>query len=339
MIHKLNNHTEIKYIGIIVVLTTLIQLVTTEKWRDILFVIQFIFVELFLMLSFQDLSRNLYSRVLELKRLCNLTQATNTRLIKDVVSLKGLMRQSQGPNKETMYEHTSRVVMEALRSNAPARRGRKILSQHNKKNRMKPYVVKNVHSIPKPVEVKEEEPCYVKMAANAANEHRQDAPILRRRSPMRRARPAKLIQENEESIIKAEDTKQLVNNEHNQAFEDCVRDQQYFCTRKNLNGRNVYERLCLNCSALMKQVGHPIYSTICQTCKPIQGQKLTHYKRLSKFDNLIEFYCGCEMCFTSTEPPCLQEYCKLCTVPRLTRKMGKGERTPLVDYAEWNGID
>ena len=152
MIHKLNNNTELKYIGIIVVLATLIQLVTTEQgWRDILFVIQFIFVELFLLLSFQDLSQNLNNRVLELKRLCNLTQATNTRLIKDVVALKGLMRKSQGPHKETVYENTSRVVMGALKSNAPAKRGRKLVSQHNKKNRMKPYVVKNVHNIPKPV--------------------------------------------------------------------------------------------------------------------------------------------------------------------------------------------
>ena len=214
MIHKLNNNTELKYIGIIVVLATLIQLVTTEQgWRDILFVIQFIFVELFLLLSFQDLSQNLNSRVLELKRLCNLTQATNTRLIKDVVALKGLMRKSQGPHKETVYENTSRVVMGALKSNAPAKRGRKLVSQHNKKNRMKPYVVKNVHNIPKPVEVKEQEPSYVKMEASAANQHRQDAPILRQRSPMRRARPSKMIQEKDELVIKAEDTKQMVNDE------------------------------------------------------------------------------------------------------------------------------
>ena len=248
------------------------------------------------------------------------------------------MRRSQGPHKETVYENTSRVVMGALKSNAPAKRGRKLISQHNKKNRMKPYVMKNVHNIPTPVEVKEQEPSYVKMEASAANQHRQDAPILRQRSPMRRARPSKMIQEKDDLVIKAEDTKQMVNNEPNQAFENCVRDQQYFCTRKNLNGRNVYERLCLNCTAVMQQVGYPIFSKICQTCKPVQGQNLTHYKRLSKFNDLLEFYCACEMCFTSEEPPCLREYCHLCTVPRLTRKMGK-ERTPVVGYEEWNGID
>ena len=150
MLHRGNNITELKYIGIIVVLSTLFQLVITEQgWKDILFVIQFIFVELFLILSFQDLSRNLNNRVLELKRLNSLTQATNTRLIKDVVSLKGIMRKSHGTHKETVYENTNRVVMEALKSNAPAKRGRKLVSQHNRKNRIKPYVVKNVHNIPR----------------------------------------------------------------------------------------------------------------------------------------------------------------------------------------------
>ena len=312
-------------------LTTLIQLVTTEQgWKDILFVIQFIFVELFLLLSFQDLSQNLNNRVLELKRLCSLTQATNTRLIKDVVSLKGLMRKSHGTHKETVYENTNRVVMEALKNNTPAKRGRKLVSQHNRKNRTKPYVVKNVHSMTKPVEVKVQEPSYVKMEASAADQHRQDAQILRQHSPMRQAGPSKSIREKNDLVIKAEDTKQILNDKHNQAFENCVREQQYFCTRKNLNRRNVYERLCLNCTAVMKQVGHPIYSKICQTCKPVQGQNLTHYKRLSKFNDLIEYYCGCEMCFTSKEPPCLREYCKLCTVPRFTRKVEE-ELTPILD--------
>ena len=68
MIQRLNNNTELKYIGIIVVLTTLIQLVTTAQgWKDILFVAQIIFVELFLMLSFQVLSQDLNKRVLELE--------------------------------------------------------------------------------------------------------------------------------------------------------------------------------------------------------------------------------------------------------------------------------
>ena len=203
---------------------------------------------------------------------------------------------------------------------------------------MKPYAMKNINNIPTPVEIKEQEPSYVKMEASAATQDRQNTPLLCQRSPVRGARPAKVMQEKDELVIKAGETEQMVNNESSQAFEDCVRDQQYFCTRQNLNGRNVYERLCLNCTGVMQQVGYPIYSKICQTCKPIRGQHLTHYKRLSKFNNLLEFYCACEMCFRSEEPPCLQEYCHLCTVPRLTRKMGK-ERTPVVDYAEWNKID
>ena len=119
MLHRGTSNTELKYIGIMVVLTTLIQLATTQQgWKDILFVIQFMFVELFLILSFQDLSQNLNKRVLELKRLNSLTQSTNMRLIQDVVTLKGLMKRSHG-QKEPVYENTNRVVMEALKRNAP----------------------------------------------------------------------------------------------------------------------------------------------------------------------------------------------------------------------------
>ena len=40
MLHRLNNNTELKYIGIIVILATLIQLGTAgQEWKDILFVI------------------------------------------------------------------------------------------------------------------------------------------------------------------------------------------------------------------------------------------------------------------------------------------------------------
>ena len=332
MLHRGNNTTELKYVGIIVVLCTLFQLAITEQgWKDIVFVIQFIFVELFLILSFQDLSRNLNNRVVELKRLNILTQSTNMRLIRDVVSLKGIMKELYDTRRETMYENTNRVVMDALKSNTPAKKGRKLVAKHNRKNRVKPYVVKNVNDMPKPVEIERQEPIYVKMRANTADQPRQD-------SPVRRDEISPNVREENDNVINIAESTQLLGDSHDQAFENMVKEQQYFCTRKVVNGRNVYERLCLNCSGVMEQKGHPIFSKICQSCKPIRGRDITHYKRLSKFDNLIEYYCGCAMCFISEDPPCLQEYCQLCTVPRLTRKLNK-ERTPVAAYKEWNGIE
>ena len=332
MLHRGNNTTELKYVGIIVVLCTLFQLAITEQtWKDIVFVIQFIFVELFLILSFQDLSRNLNNRVVELKRLNILTQSTNMRLIRDVVALKGIMKKPHDTRRETMYENTNRVVMDALKSNTPAKKGRKLVAKHNRKNRVKPYVVKNVNDMPKPVEIERQEPIYVKMRANTADQPRQD-------SPVRRDEISPNVREENDNVINVAESTQLVGDSHDQAFENMVKEQQYFCTRKVVNGRNVYERLCLNCSGVMEQKGHPIFSKICQSCKPIRGQNITHYKRLSKFDNLIEYYCGCAMCFISEDPPCLQEYCQLCTVPRLTRKLNK-ERAPVAAYKEWNGIE
>ena len=155
---------------------------------------------------------------------------------------------------------------------------------------------------------------------------------------MRQGGPSPSVREENDNVIKIAESTQLLKDNHDRAFEDMVKEQQYFCTRKIINGRNVYERLCLNCSGVMEQKGHPIFSKICQSCKPIRGRDITHYKRLSKFDNLIEYYCGCAMCFISEDPPCLQEYCQLCTVPRLTRKLNK-ERAPVAAYKEWNGIE
>ena len=332
MLHRGNSTTELKYVGIVVVLCTLFQLAITEQtWKDIVFVIQFIFVELFLVLSFQELASNLNNRVIELKRLNSLTQTTNMRLIRDVVSLKGIMKELYVPRRETRYENTNRVVMDALKSNTPAKKGRKLVAKHNRKNRVKPYVVKNVNDMPKPVEIERQEPIYVKMRANTADQPRQN-------SPVRRDEISPNVREENDNVISVAESTQLLGDSHDQAFENMVKEQQYFCTRKVVNGRNVYERLCLNCSGVMEQKGHPIFSKICQSCKPIRGRDITHYKRLSKFDNLIEYYCGCAMCFISEDPPCLQEYCQLCTVPRLTRKLNK-ERVPVAAYKEWNGIE
>ena len=253
MLHQGTNHTELKYIGVIVVLTTLIQLVVTEQgWKDILFVVQFMFVELFLILSFQELSQNLYKRVIELKRLNHLTQSTNMKLIRDVITLKGLMRRPH-EQKEPVYQNTKRVVMEALKKNAPVRRGRKLMTQHNKKSRTKPYVVKDVRCTTKPVEINIQEPNYVTMGAGAGAQHCQDAQT----SPVGRAGYAANPRESNNLVIKAEDTNQTLNDRYNKSLESCFREQQYFCTKKTLNGRNVYERLCLNCSEIMTQVGVP----------------------------------------------------------------------------------
>ena len=207
-----------------------------------------------------------------------------------------------------------------------------MVSQRNKRNRMKPYVTRNVNSIPEPVQAKVQDPNYVDMAAGAARaQPHREMQQLRGRSPIRRAESPKSEQGEQEIFLKAKNTTQKMDSEHKQAFENCIREQQYFCTRKKVKGQNVYERLCLNCSTVMKQVGHPIYSKICQKCKPVHGQAITHYKRLTKFNSLIEFYCGCTRCFTEDDPPCLSEYCGLCTIPKFTRKVNEELKPVLSD--------
>ena len=60
MIQMFRQNPELKYIGVLMLTTTVVKLVTTTIiWKEILFLAQVIFVELFLMLSFQVLSGDL----------------------------------------------------------------------------------------------------------------------------------------------------------------------------------------------------------------------------------------------------------------------------------------
>ena len=328
MFRRFRNNPEIKYIGGMMVATAIAQiLMTTANLKEVLFVAQFIIVEIFLTVSFQALSRDMQRRSLELKRVCGLTHAANMRLIKDVVVLKGLLRKRQEKMPESCFEKSNRIVTEALKHKTPAKRNGKMISQRNKKNRVQPYEVR-------PVQADMQENQYVDMDVGAArmqpikNNVRHSKPSVQEMKYVDinsdEAKPVEnvvLIGEQANLLQAPGSSKQRLDDPKNQVLQSCMREQQYFCTRKKVRGRTVYERLCLSCSAVMRSQGYPVYSKICQKCKPVHGQKLTHYKRLTKFNELIEFYCGCEGCFTADEPPCVTEYCNLCTIPKFTKKV------------------
>ena len=344
MFRRFRNNPEIKYVGGMMIATAIVQiLMTTADLKEILFVAQFIIVEIFLTVSFQALSRDMQRRSLELKRVCGLTHAANMRLIKDVVILKGLLRKRQEKMPESCFEKSNRIVTEALKHKTPAKRNGKMISQRNKKNRVQPYTVRPVqpdmqdnqyvdmdvgaarmqpnknnvrHSKPSVQEMK-----YVDITSDEAKPVKHVMPV--RNNTVQKVETASDCEQSENAnLLQAPgSSRQGLDNPKDQVLQSCMREQQYFCTRKKVRGRTVYERLCLICSAVMRSQGYPVYSKICQKCKPVHGQKLTHYKRLTKFNELIEFYCGCEDCFTADEPPCVTEYCNLCTIPRFTKKV------------------
>ena len=277
-----------KYIGGVMLAMAFAQiLATTAVLKEILFVVQFILIEIVLTMSFQVLSRDTKKSILELKQLCNLTQAVNRRLIKDVVALKGIMRKKQEKRPESCFEKSNRIVMEALKHKTPARKNGKMISQRNKRNRVKPYEVR-------PVQPPVQEAQYVDMTTGAAKvQPIQNAMPVKNDSVQKRSESSKCDRGEKAKLLqKTESYRQQLDNKGNQGLASCMREQQYFCTRKKVRGRTVYERLCLIFSAVMKRYGCPIYSKICQRCKPVHGQQLTHYKRLTKFNELIEFYCG-----------------------------------------------
>ena len=182
----------------------------------------------------------------------------------------------------------------------------------------------NMMSVPVSAEMQSQQ--YVDMSTNAAlaqsNQGVQRAKC--NAASVRADSPECNLGENDKISGKNRKSKQSMSGVRKQAIEQLsmgIREQQYFCTRKMIKGKVVYERVCLNCGELMRQPGHPIYSKICDKCKPVHGQNITHYKRLTKLNNVIEFYCGCEKCFSEDNPPCLEQYCELCTVPKFTKKV------------------
>ena len=63
MFRRFRNNPEIKYIGGMMVATAVAQiLMTTANLKEVLFVAQFIIVEIFLTVSFQALSRDMQRR-------------------------------------------------------------------------------------------------------------------------------------------------------------------------------------------------------------------------------------------------------------------------------------
>ena len=134
MIQMFRQNPELKYIGVLMLTTTVVKLVTTTIiWKEILFLAQVIFVELFLMLSFQVLSGDLMRRIVELKRLCNLTHAANMRLFRDIGSLKGMMKNIPENFPERCFDKSKRVVANVLKRKATACSNGKIISQRNKR--------------------------------------------------------------------------------------------------------------------------------------------------------------------------------------------------------------
>ena len=150
-------------------ITSVVKLITTTIiWREILFLAQVIFVELFLMLSFQVLSGDLLKRIGELKRLCNLTHAANMRLIRDIGSLKEIMKKIPENFPEKCFEKSKRVVARVLKRKAATCSKGKIISQRNKAYRMKPYEVRRVGDKPSSGQTEVPASHYMGMAASAS---------------------------------------------------------------------------------------------------------------------------------------------------------------------------
>ena len=332
MIRVIKTHSEMKYIGALIVAIIIWQLSTSpDSWKEMLFVGQAIFVEFFLIFVLQVLAGDVRHRIVELRRLCSNMHAVNTRLIRDIVTLKGLLNKPREKHPEKYFEKSNRIVMQTIKNKLLAKHRGKMISQRNKGHRVKPYETKSVNKQCGPIYSEIPEQQYIAMAAAVPTPTVQQEQIAT--ASLNVGSQNCKLGEKPKKSEKSKKAKHDIPGAQKQAIKKWsigVKERQYFGTRRICKGKVVYERMCLICSNLMRQQGHPIYSKICDTCKPVHGRHLTHYKRLTKFDDLIEFYCGCTECFKVDNPPCLEKYCELCTIPKFTRKVDD-ELQPLLE--------
>ena len=82
----------------------------------------------------------------------------------------------------------------------------------------------------------------------------------------------------------------------------------------------VFQKLCMDCTIMMTQVGSPIESNLCTACKPKNGKQLKFFQFLTKYNKSIEYFCGCTDCLNNDTEKCIANYCSLCTAPKFIKR-------------------
>ena len=124
------------------------------------------------------------------------------------------------------------------------------------------YEVRKIYNKPSSVQIKIPASQYVEMSANVSvmQPDKRGQPV--RESSIKRcdgAESSKCDQKkNTKLVVNTRSSEKEIEEKHKEIFEKCIREQ-HCCTKKRVRGTVLYERLCLNCSALMKRYGQPIY--------------------------------------------------------------------------------
>ena len=93
------------------------------------------------------------------------------------------------------------------------------------------------------------------------------------------------------------------------------------CADKTKVAKKIFMKRCVNCASLIRKCGSPIQNSLCQSCKPTAGKDFINFRRLSKFDGMVVYFCACMACISSESSPCQSEYCELCTTPNFSKEV------------------
>ena len=65
-----------------------------------------------------------------------------------------------------------------------------------------------------------------------------------------------------------------------------------FCADKTKVAKRMFMKRCVNCSSMIKKCGTPIQNSLCQGCKPPAAKDFINFRKLSKFNGMIMYFCA-----------------------------------------------
>ena len=93
------------------------------------------------------------------------------------------------------------------------------------------------------------------------------------------------------------------------------------CADKTKVANRMFMKRCVSCSSMIRKCGTPIENSLCQSYKPTAGKDFINFRKLSKFEGMVVYFCACMACISGESTPCQSEYCRLCTQPNFSREV------------------
>ena len=82
-----------------------------------------------------------------------------------------------------------------------------------------------------------------------------------------------------------------------------------------------YFKICMEKSCCKVMISDQLIRTnLCRHCKPARGKSIDFYQFLTRANGRLQYFCGCIKCRNGNTDSCLENYCNLCTFPKIANR-------------------